>query len=84
MDNLKNIVELEAQNTVGYSEAVNKESFMIGVSVAFSKTEEQFLIELESTKKLLESYISMYEDVSNDMKTLTGIIGKYSDNDKDW
>jgi hypothetical protein len=76
---LRQRIELEAKGTIGYSEAENKESFLVGVSVAFSKTEEHYEREIENLKKQIVGYKSMYENVNNDLKTLASIVNRYSD-----
>ncbi|HRT03824.1 MAG TPA: hypothetical protein P5513_07785 [Candidatus Diapherotrites archaeon] len=43
---LRKQIELATKDTIGYSEAINKESFMVGVSVALFKAEENYEKEL--------------------------------------
>lgn len=74
-------IESEAKTTVGYSEAENKESFMAGVNVAFSKAEEHYEREIKRFKTQLEHYKSIYETASEDLKTMASIIKRYSDTD---
>jgi hypothetical protein len=74
-------IELEAKGTIGYSEAENKESFMVGVSVAFSKAEEHYKREIENLKGQAQRYKSFYENATNDLKTLASIVNRYSEND---
>lgn len=78
---LRERIELEAKLTIGYLEAENKESFLVGVSVAFYKTEEHYEREIENIKKQIVGYKSMYENANNDLKTLSSIINRYSEND---
>jgi archaellum component FlaC len=78
---LRQRIELEAKDTVGYSEAENKESFMVGLSVAFSKTEEHYEKEMENLKRQVQGYKSSYENATNDLKTLASIVNRYSEND---
>ncbi len=73
------LVESRVKETVGYSEAENKTSFMVGVSVAFSKTEEIFKKELEAATNSAEYYKSAYENTLTDMKTFVKIMDKYRD-----
>jgi archaellum component FlaC len=80
---LREKIESEVKNTIGYSEAENKESFMVGVSVALSKTEDHYKKEIERLTKLFQDYKLNYESVSSDFKTLTSIIHKYSDSNND-
>ena len=78
---LRQRIELEAKSTIGYSEAENKESFMVGVSVAFSKSEEYYEREIENLKRQVGGYKSSYETATSDLKTLASIVNRYSDND---
>jgi prefoldin subunit 5 len=78
---LRERIELEAKSTIGYSEAKNKKSFMVGVSVAFSKAEEHYEREIETLKKQVQGYKSIYEIATNDLKTLASIVNRYSEND---
>ncbi len=68
-----------AQNTVGYNEAFNKNSFMVGVSVATSKAIEIY----EKKIQQLEAYNwkGKYEAVKDDITSLTAILDKYSPKD---
>jgi len=75
--NIRKRIELEAKSTIGYSEAENKESFLVGVSVAFSKTEEHYEREVENLKKQVEGYKSSYENATADLKTLASIVNRY-------
>lgn len=77
MDELREKIRVDIQRTAGYSEAENKKSFMVGADVAFSLASEHYSKEIKSLKELSETYKTMYESVSKDMNTLTGIIGKY-------
>ncbi len=79
MDNNRTLVEARVKDTIGYSEAENKNSFMVGVSVAFSKTEEIFKLEIETLKRNYEYFKSAYENVLADMKVLTSTMDKYRD-----
>jgi hypothetical protein len=81
MSELRTKIEELAKSTIGYSEAQNKESFMVGVSVAFHKTNEHYSNEVEQLKRQIDMYKSMYENLNEDMKTLTGIISRYSNSE---
>jgi hypothetical protein len=74
-------VELEAKETVGYSEAVNKESFMTGVSVAISKLEIKYKHQIEQLEQQLKYSKINSETYEKDLKTLASIVNRYSDND---
>jgi len=78
---LRKLIELESKETIGYLEAENKESFMVGVSVAFSKAKEHYDKEIETLKRQVEGYRSSYENTKNDLKTLASIINHYQEND---
>lgn len=75
---LKELITLESKETIGYSEAQNKESFLVGVSVAFSKTKEHFEKEIESLKRQILHYKTQYAIATSDLKTLASIITRYS------
>lgn len=70
-------VNNEAKNTVGYKEAENKESFMVGVSVGFRKAEDKYDKKIIELAALAEHYKCAYENTYTDIKTLTNIIAKY-------
>ena len=78
---LKKRIELATKDTVGYSEASNKESFMVGVSVALSKAEEHYEKELTQLRNQIENYKSACNTYITDLKTLATIVNRYSDND---
>ena len=67
------------KDTVGYAEATNKVSFLVGSSVAFGKAEVFFNDEIESLTEQVERYKKGYEEIRKDVKTLTNILIKYSD-----
>lgn len=74
----KEQVELQAKQTIGYAEAKNKESFLVGVTVSFFKTSAFYEKEIESLRKQLEIYKSTSNTYLNDLKTITSIIKHYS------
>lgn len=74
-------IELEVKGTVGYHEAVNKECFMTGVSVALSKAKAHYDLEIAELKRQVDGYKSSYEVAAGDLKTLASIVNRYSDND---
>jgi hypothetical protein len=76
----KHIID-SVKNSVGYSEAVNKDSFMVGVSVAFYRAEDYFSNQIASLNSRLEGYKAASEDVDKDMKTLVSILDKYRSHD---
>ena len=76
---LREKLESQAKQTVGYSEAENKESFMVGVSVAISKAITHYELEIEQLKSQINSYKSIGEIYHDDLKTLVNIISKYQE-----
>lgn len=81
MESLREIIERSAKQTVGYSEAENKESFMVGVSVAISLTQELYLREIKDLETQLEGFRSANETYLKDLNTLSSIITRYGDSD---
>jgi hypothetical protein len=81
MESLREKIERYSKQTVGYSEAENKESFMVGVSVAISFTQELYLSEIKDLKTQLEGFRGANETYLNDLKTMSSIIIRYSDDD---
>lgn len=75
----RTIVELAAKNTIGYSEAENKESFMIGVSVAISILEKLIDKENKDLRESLKYSENAREIYLNDLKNLSSIINRYSE-----
>jgi hypothetical protein len=75
----RELVELEAQNTIGYAEAVNKESFMTGVSVAISKLEIKYKRQIEELEQQLKYTKINSETYEKDLKTLASIVNRYSE-----
>lgn len=78
---LRKQIELATKDTIGYSEAINKESFMVGVSVALFKAEENYEKELTQLRNQIENYKSACNTYITDLKTLATIVNRYSDND---
>ena len=74
-------VELEVKDTVGYNEAENKKSFMTGVSVAISKLEVKYEEQINNLVLQLRYANQNSEMYKKDLKSLTSIIQKYSEND---
>jgi hypothetical protein len=81
LKDLREHIELEAKSTIGYSEAENKQSFMVGVSVTFSKTSEHYEREIKKLNNQIENYKFYNGQLTSDLKTLASIINRYSDND---
>jgi hypothetical protein len=78
---LKKRIELATKDTVGYSEASNKEIFMVGVSVALSKAEEHYERELTQLRNQVENLNSACNTYMTDLKNLATIVNRYSEND---
>ncbi len=66
------------KDTVGYSESNDKESFIIGATVSFSKSENYYTPIIESLQKQVEHFKNQYELVTNDFKTVVKIFNKYN------
>jgi len=71
-------VENSVINTVGYAEAKDKESFMIGVSVALSYAEDIYEKRIKNLEGVVSSWKATAEIVTEDMGKLVGVIRKYS------
>lgn len=67
------------KETIGYSEATNKESFMIGANVAFKKSEIYYEGIIKTLTSQMEMYKQSSENVFNDIKTIVSIFNKYKD-----
>lgn len=75
MDNhWKKKIKSEVKSTVGFSEAKDKESFMVGVDVAIHKFEEVF----ENESHRLKSYEKSTDYLLEELRTISRIINKYS------
>lgn len=72
-DHIKNSIK----DTIGYSEASNKESFIIGAQVAFRKAEEYFFNSLKVLNDQRDMYKKAYENTKKDMDTIVSIFKKY-------
>lgn len=78
MKTLKENIESEVKRTVGYTEASNRTSFMVGVSVAFDKTEKYYERELKILKTQADQYKKSLEALQSDLYILSSIIDRYS------
>jgi hypothetical protein len=82
MDNkTRTILTNETKNTVGYSESTNKESFLIGVSVALSRAEAFYEKRIKDLEQEAEGWERACKSVDNDMRTLATIINRYTQQD---
>ena len=77
----RELIERVVKDTVGYSEAENKKSFMIGVSVAISKYEEVLGEQIETLSRNVEFYKKAYESVTKDITTIVKIFNQYETNE---
>lgn len=77
----KDLLERMVMSTVGYSEAENKESFMIGASVGIRKTEDVLGKQIETLSRNVEFYKTAYENVSKDITTIVNIFKQYESNE---
>lgn len=71
-------IQLEAKDTVGYKEAENKDSFMIGVSVGSSKSEKYYEGQIKQLSATCENYKRIVDEIQKDITTLACLIRKYS------
>lgn len=71
-------VVAKCKSTVGYNEASNKTSFIVGAQVSFDKCSEVYLKEIAQLKTQVDGWKSAYESVKTDMVQLTNIIKKHS------
>lgn len=78
---LRERIELECKDTLGHSESENKDSFMTGVGVAISKLEIHYEQEINNLKRQVERYRVSCEDMTNELKTISSIIKRYSYDD---
>jgi len=72
---IKDIVK----NTIGYSEAKDKESFLVGSQVAFAKSEEFYINKIKQLTDSLNYYKSAHETTQKDITTIVKIFNKYQD-----
>jgi len=71
-------IKKEACNTIGYSEAADKESFRIGASVGFGKAEDMYQEKISRLEKQLINWEAAYHRVYKDIQTVSKIINEYS------
>lgn len=67
-----------AKITLGHAEAEDKKSFVTGAEVGISITKRHFEPMIENYKKALDYEQQRFEELENDIKTLVGILQKYS------
>lgn len=71
-------IKESVKSTIDYAGASSKDSFMVGASVAFRKSEEFYTGIIKNLISLNDYYKNSFEIVSEDMSTLTKIISKYT------
>lgn len=74
-------LERSAKDRVGYAEAENKESYMVGINVGISMTEHHYEAKIKNLEKELLQYKEATKEYREDLQTLASIINKYSPND---
>jgi hypothetical protein len=79
MENIKRNITSQVLDTIGYAEAENKESFMVGHSVTFIKTSEYYERIINEQKNNIECYKRISEEYKADLKMLSSIINRYSE-----
>ena len=65
------------KNSMGYSDAVDKDAFMAGAMVAMSVTMQEFEPVITIHEAVRETLKRDLAEVKGDMSTLSGIIYKY-------
>lgn len=74
-DQIATEVVNQCKRTVGYAEAQDKAAYLFGVSAATDRTHKIMQSQIET----LQAEIDRLKEVQQDMKTLSNIITKYSD-----
>jgi len=80
MEDIKRHITSQVLNTIGYAEAENKDSFMVGHNVTFMKTSEYYEKIINEQKYEVEYYKRICEEYKADLKMLSSIINRYSEN----
>jgi len=70
-------IENQACNTVGYSEAENKESFRVGACVGFGKAKDAYQSTIDELTRQLEYFKAQATTYETDLRTITRIINRY-------
>lgn len=76
-DKIPERVKESLKKTVGYAEAKSKGSFIVGANVAFSKSEEFYLPQIESLRQQVENYKTAYERTVKEISTISSILKNY-------
>lgn len=67
------------KRTVGYSEILDKNAFMVGATVALSKAYAFYENEIHKLKVQVSHYKEAHKGTDTDIRALTRIIKKYSE-----
>lgn len=76
---IPNHIKDSVLNTVGYSEALNKNSFVVGAQVAFDKAEDYYTPLLDSLTKRIAKLYAEKDEAIKELTTVSNILTKYSD-----
>lgn len=68
----------ELKNTIGYAECKNKESFLTGAAVAFSRVEAFYANKIMWLESQVKQYKNEASESIQDLETLAEIINRYS------
>jgi hypothetical protein len=66
------------KNTVGYSETKNKQAFLDGAAVAFSKSEGYYKARITELEFMLKNSDDNYDRAFGDLRIISDIIQRYS------
>ncbi len=81
MSNIPEAIKGRIKDTVGYAESERKIDFINGANVAFSKSEDYYMPIIKQMQSQIDIWKKDFESVDKDMKTLVGILNKYSNQD---
>lgn len=76
---ISEIIKQSVKNTVGYAEATNKDSFMVGAQVAFKLSEEYYNKEMKQLIIHSNFNENRRKSAEGDLKNLASIISKYQE-----
>ncbi len=74
-------IQDSVKDTVGYAECANKQSFLVGSSVAFNKAKDFYEPHIKMLNAVNDTLRRERDELANDMQTLVSIITKYQFND---
>lgn len=78
MENKKTFL-VQAEQTVGYNEAKDKESFSIGASVGIQMATNYYELEIQRLQSVKNLYKNAYNDTMKDIKGVMDFIKAYQD-----